>query len=220
MVTSQNGYSANDESVIGPYTVGNSRVVRLRKGDTGFLLKDLADWFDKNIEDVDQGADDWGYAARTIRGDATTLSNHASGTALDLNATKHPLGVRGTFSSAKTSAIRQHLKVYEGAIRWGGDYVNRPDEMHFEINADAATVKRVAAKIRAARKAALLPKTPTSPLAHQHVVNTWNDSREVSLHDVSAVQLTGKQPYAAAANTLHDAIQAAVQAYYKATGVK
>lgn len=64
------------------------------------------------------------------------------------------------------------------------------------------------------------PKPETAPLAHRHLVNTWNDSREVSLHDVSAVQLTGKQPYAKAANVLHDAIEAAFVVYYKATGVK
>lgn len=154
MTLSQNGWSANDISQTANYTIGNGRVVRLRRGDAGYLLKHFADWFDKNIEDIDQGADDWGYAERTIRGDATTVSNHASGTALDLNATKHPLGQRGTFTAAKAFKIRAQLKTYQGAIRWGGDYTNRADEMHFEINTNPATVGKVATNIRAAEAAA------------------------------------------------------------------
>jgi hypothetical protein len=157
MVLSQNGWSANDISQTANYTIGNDRIVRLRRGDAGFLLKHFADWFDKNVEDIDIGADDWGYAERTIRGDATTLSNHASGTAIDLNATKHPLGKRGTFTAAQTFKIRNQLKVYGGAIRWGGDYTGRPDEMHFEINANAATVGKVATNLRAAKVAAGQP---------------------------------------------------------------
>lgn len=148
MAVSQNGWTANDVNLTQNYTIGNGRQIRLRKGDAGFLLKHFADWFDAKIEDIDAGQlDDWGYAERPIR-DGVELSNHASGTAMDLNATKHPLGARGTFPAAKASAIRQRLALYNGAIRWGGDYVNRADEMHFEINADAATVKRVADKIR------------------------------------------------------------------------
>lgn len=147
MPISQNGYPANDVSLTRVYTIGNGRQVRLADGPAGELLVAWADWFDEHIEDVDQGADDWGYAERTIRGDAVTLSNHASGTALDLNATRHPLGQRGTFTKAQTSAIRAELARYDGAIRWGGDYQNRPDEMHFEINAPLATVRRVLAEV-------------------------------------------------------------------------
>lgn len=156
MATSQNGYRAN---VIGDTAVqtipGTTRKLRVRKGDEGYLLLHFAAWFDKHIEDIEAGQlDDWGYAERPIRGSSTTLSNHASGTAIDLNAPKHPLGVRNTFTKAQAAAIRQQLKVYEGALRWGGDYKNRADEMHVEIEPGAARVKRVAAKLR---------KTPTTP---------------------------------------------------------
>lgn len=148
MPTSQNGYPANDESLISTWEIGKTRRVRLKRGDVGEVLKHFADWFDAHVEDIDQGADDWGYAERTIRGDASTLSNHASGTALDLNATRHPLGKRGTFTPRQTAAIRQQLKAYDGVIRWGGDYVNRADEMHFEIDAPLAEVSVVARKLR------------------------------------------------------------------------
>jgi hypothetical protein len=149
MATSQNGYSANDVSVTKVWTIpGTERKVRLRADACGELLTHFAAWFDKHVEDIEGGEfDDWGYAERTIRGSSTELSNHASGTALDLNAVRHPLGVSGTFSSTKAAAIRAQLRVYEGCIRWGGDYSGRKDEMHFEINQDYATVKRVADKV-------------------------------------------------------------------------
>jgi hypothetical protein len=150
MVVSQNGWTANDRSVIQTYTVGKGIKVPLRKGDAGFLLKHIADWFDANIKDIDAGIlDDWGYAERDVRG-GTDLSNHASGTAIDVNATKWPLGVEPTsyLTIDQINRLRQQLKFYEGAIRWGGDYVGRKDPMHLEIDADAATVTRIANKIR------------------------------------------------------------------------
>jgi hypothetical protein len=142
--TSQNDYVANEVSLTQVWTIpGTSRSIRLRKGAPGALLVDFAAWFHQHIEPIDTGQlDDWGFAVRPIRGqdveydadgNAINLSNHASGTAEDLNATKHPLGKRNTFSAAKTAAIRARLKVYGGAIRWGGDYTGRPDEMHYEI---------------------------------------------------------------------------------------
>lgn len=147
---SQNGYPANDVTLTQVWTIGAGRLVRLKKGACGEVLKHFADWFDTHIEDLDAVADDWGYAERNIRGSETVVSNHASGTALDLNATRHPLGKRGTFTTKQTAAIRKQLEVYEGAIRWGGDYQNRADEMHFEIDAPLSHVSAVARKLRGA----------------------------------------------------------------------
>lgn len=150
MATSQNGYSANDRSVITAWVIpGTARRVSLRKGDAGFLLVHFAAWFHKHVEAIDTGIyDDWGYAERPIRGSSRTLSNHASGTAIDLNATRHPLGKRGTFTERQAALIRQQLRVYDGCLRWGGDYRNRADEMHFEIDAPPARVAAVAAQLR------------------------------------------------------------------------
>jgi hypothetical protein len=149
MSTSQNGFRANDRSVIKTYTIpATARKVALREGAPGELLVHWAAWFDKHVESIDEGQlDDWGYAERTIRGSSTTLSNHASGTAIDLNATRHPLGKRGTFTPGQAARIRKELARYEGAIRWGGDYKNRADEMHFEINASPAKCAEVLAKL-------------------------------------------------------------------------
>lgn len=153
MPTSQNGFSANDRSLIGSFTVpGTSRKLALRKGDTSVILLDIAAWVHAHIERIDTGEfDDWGYAERTIRGSTTTLSNHASGTAFDFNAVQHPLGVRGTWSAAERAAIHGRLALYDGCVRWGDDYSGRVDGMHFEINRGAAACKVVADKIRAGR---------------------------------------------------------------------
>lgn len=155
MALSQNGWVANDvnrtENLLIP---GTTRSVRLARGDAGFLLRHFAAWFDKHVESVDDGIyDDWGYAERPIRGASVTLSNHASGTALDLNAPRHPIGRRGTFTAKQVAAIWHQLRtVYDGAIRWGGDYAVRPDEMHFEINTHPAAVAAVAARLRSISK--------------------------------------------------------------------
>ena len=151
MATSQNGYIANDQSRTQVWTIpGTVRTVRLRKGAPGELLTLWAAWFHEEIEDIEAGVyDDWGYAERPIRGSSTTLSNHASGTALDLNATRHPLGVptTRTFTDSQIKKIRARLRDFDGCIRWGGDYTGRPDAMHFEINASVekcdATLKKL-----------------------------------------------------------------------------
>jgi hypothetical protein len=155
MPRSQNGYVANDITLTEVRVIpGTSRSIRLRKGSCGWMLRDFAAWFDKNIESIDNDGelDDWGYAERPIRG-GEELSNHASGTAMDLNAPEHPLGVRGTFTPAQTEKIRARLRLYQGCIRWGGDYVNRADEMHFEIVQPQGTVAAVSDQIKADREA-------------------------------------------------------------------
>ena len=93
----------------------------------------------------------WGYAYRKIRGSAA-LSNHASGTAIDLNAPAHPLGEKGTFTAKQVTAIRRILTFCDGVVRWGGDFHGRKDEMHFEIVQSADDVALIAKKIEVARR--------------------------------------------------------------------
>jgi hypothetical protein len=174
--TSQNGYTANDISLTQVWLIpGTERKLRLRKGDPGFLLVDLAAWFDKNVEDIEAGQlDDWGYAERTIRGDDTQLSNHASGTAMDLNALRHPLGAVNTFSAAQELKIQNRLKLYEGCIRWGGNYSNRKDEMHFEIVKAPADCSRVADKLRGPQQPAPNLTIATKAIAHAYAGGAFN----------------------------------------------
>lgn len=147
--TSQNGWtvipSGTDSLLVKiPKIIG-----RVRKGDVATIFTDLVTYFDEHIEDVDKGEDEWGYAFRSIRGQSSGYSNHASGTAIDLNATQHPLGVRGTFTREQTKKIRAMLEDrYLNKIRWGGDYRGRKDEMHFEINGSAADLRKVVAHLK------------------------------------------------------------------------
>lgn len=158
MATSQNGYPAITSSTGCKKWMldlrGESRHLVIAPGAPGFLLAHFALWFHDTIEPLNQGQwDEWGWAYRDIRG-ATSLSNHASGTAIDLNAVKHPLGAQWTFKGAwRYAKIRAKLRTtYRGCIRWGGDYSGRVDEMHFEINKPRAKVEKVAARLRKTKR--------------------------------------------------------------------
>jgi hypothetical protein len=110
------------------------------------LLIGFASEFHQLIEPIDAGTfDDWGYAYRMVRGNPTKLSCHSSGTAIDLNATQHPLGKAGTFSPEKVPMIQALAKKY--GLTWGGDYKNRKDEMHFEISISAAKAAALITKL-------------------------------------------------------------------------
>lgn len=145
---SQNGYVACDSSLIAKYTVpGTGVAVNIRKGDVSAVLLDFMAWFHKNIQPLRQ-SDTGGYNPRVIAG-SRTLSNHASGTAVDINWQSHPQGKRHAgFTSSQVSAIHTQLKKYKGVIRWGDDYNGTPDAMHFEINKSRSTVNLIANKIR------------------------------------------------------------------------
>ena len=126
--------------------------LRLRNGSAGFLLAHFALWYSETIEDVSGPVlDDWGYAYRPIRGQESGYSNHSSGTAMDLNALKHPLGKRRTGVFRKRTIqdiVHARLRTaYKGAIRWGGDYHNRADEMHWEIVQNITYVEKLARRL-------------------------------------------------------------------------
>ena len=132
---SHNGWPASKDAteldIISVAIPGCSIKVRCAKA-VAPLIAGFCKEFNELIEPIDGGQlDDWGYAFRMVRGSTETLSNHASGTAIDLNATKHPLGKIGTFPAEKVPMIRALAKKY--GLAWGGDYRNRKDEMHFEI---------------------------------------------------------------------------------------
>lgn len=143
MLKSYNGYPASkdpDEIRITSYLVkGTSRKLRCAES-VGPLLAAFAADFHELIEEIDEGVyDDWAYAFRMVRGSADRLSCHSSGTAIDLNATKHPLGKVGTFAPEKVPMIRALAKKY--GLKWGGDYKGRADEMHFEVEISPVKAK-------------------------------------------------------------------------------
>ncbi len=158
--TSQNCWQAFTDGAdplleVSPWVTG-----RLRGGDVRTVLEHVAARFDAEVEPVDPDSS-WGWGYRAVRGEGEedgaggetvphggdSLSNHASGTSIDLNATEHPLGATGTFTDDQVDAIREILAEVAPVVAWGGDFP-RPDEMHFEIVGDAAAVAEVAARLR------------------------------------------------------------------------
>jgi hypothetical protein len=158
--TSQNCWQAFTDGAdplleVSPWVTG-----RLRGGDVRTVLEHVAARFDAEVEPVDPDSS-WGWGYRAVRGEGEidpeggeavphggdSLSNHASGTSIDLNATEHPLGATGTFTDAQVAALREILGEVAPVVAWGGDFA-RPDEMHFEIVGDAAAVAEVAARLR------------------------------------------------------------------------
>jgi hypothetical protein len=134
-IKSANGWTASKvraEIGIESFPIPGTKVKLACAKAVAPLLVGFATEFHELIEPIDEGTlDDWGYAYRDVRGSTTTLSNHSSGTAIDLNATQHPLGKAGTFPAEKVPMIRALAKKY--GLLWGGDYRNRKDEMHFEV---------------------------------------------------------------------------------------
>jgi len=147
--TSYNGYPASkdpDAIKIKSYPVkGTDRKLRCAES-VGPLLAAFAAEFHELIEPIDEGTfDDWGYAYRMVRGDQTKLSCHSSGTAIDLNATKHPLGKVGTFPLEKVPMIQALARKY--GLKWGGDFKSRKDDMHFEVAVTPAKAKELITKL-------------------------------------------------------------------------
>jgi len=156
MARSQNGWPVLDDRPPSVDVVPGVRLA-IRPGDVAYLLTRVARFVHTveplNTPVVEGGqvlpTDDWGWAKRPIRDQETGYSNHASATAVDLNATQHPRGVRRTWTTAERAAIDAHLAEYEGVVRWGEHYSTTIDGMHFEINGTPAQVSRVATKLRA-----------------------------------------------------------------------
>jgi hypothetical protein len=110
---------------------------------TAAIFADLAARYHSTVEPlVWPGC--WGYALRPIKGSAS-YSNHASGTAVDLNAPAHPQGVPAgkTFTAAQIAAVRELVARYHGVVTWGGEWkAPSVDGMHFEIT-DGTSVQAV-----------------------------------------------------------------------------
>ena len=136
MLTSHNGWTASKDPAaidVKSYLVPGSKIKLRCAAACAPLLITFAAEFHAHVEPIDVGAlACWGYAFRNIRGSADKLSNHSSGTAIDLNAPKHLLGHSGTFNPMQIVLIQALCKKY--GLKWGGDYKNRKDEMHFEID--------------------------------------------------------------------------------------
>lgn len=153
MLSQNNWIASKDASEIDIISIpikGTTVKVRCAKAVAPLIAGFCAE-FHELIEPIDHGIlDDWGFNFRMVRGSTDKLSNHSSGTAVDLNATKHPLGKVGTFPSEKVPMIRALAKKY--GMMWGGDFRHRPDPMHFEITVSPAKAAELIGSLKLGEK--------------------------------------------------------------------
>jgi len=152
MANSQNGWRVDrtgDEQDRAPLVRNVTVPNGVRKGDVAVVFRWLARQYDARVERLIPGWC-WGWFVKQIEG-SNTISNHASGTAVDFNAPDNPMGSGTTARSLTPVQIRECHQLEEesfGVLRWGGDF-GRNDPMHWEIVASEGKVKRFADKIRA-----------------------------------------------------------------------
>ena len=160
MTSSYNGWEASrDPRVIGINPAwepikGHKFPGGTKSGDVQTVFTYLVQNLDARVEAIEEypPGDEWGYNYRPNVNNPSTLSCHASGTAIDYNATQHPNDVDFTWSQAQAREIHKILDELGGVVRW----LEGHDEMHFEIRGTAAQVAVVAKKLRGT-------STPTPP---------------------------------------------------------
>ena len=122
--------------------------------DAGRILVALAADYHRTVRAIDRGVwDEGGFNNRQAR-NADAKSNHASGSAIDLNwseegAVNSAWG-RRFFASARARLAVARIKArYGSVVQWGGDWRTFKDYMHWEIKpgASRAKVKALAEKL-------------------------------------------------------------------------
>ena len=73
------------------------------------------------------------FVARFVRGSRSTLSNHAFGTAFDINAGSNPFGAKPALLGAPGSVQELVPLAHAWGFYWGGHFGGVPDGMHFEL---------------------------------------------------------------------------------------
>lgn len=73
------------------------------------------------------------WVPRYVRGSRSTLSNHAFGSAFDINAAWNPLGATPARAGTKGSVSELVAIANAHGFYWGGHFDGRPDGMHFEL---------------------------------------------------------------------------------------
>jgi hypothetical protein len=166
--TSQNGWPVYDDTENFTRVKVEGVGFWAANDDVALVLADFTQRYHDTIEKItlpvseDPGYDDWSYAVRPVRGQTEGYSNHASASAWDLNSTRHPRGVKNTYSASQRAKLKKLVERDEYQV--GGESVLRDGEfygpgatidgMHIEINASAKSVAKAADQIRKAREEA------------------------------------------------------------------
>ena len=137
MTTSLNGWPVPPKATRIFNIPGTKRRVTLEP-TAGRLLVALAADYHKTVRPIDVGPwDEGGYNDRDARNAPGKKSNHASGTAIDINWSEE--GAQNSswgkkfFAQAKSIAAIAALKRrYGSCVAWGGDW-RAKDFMHWEI---------------------------------------------------------------------------------------
>ena len=124
MSVSHNGWPVKPSLWSLPQITGS-----VRAGSVWVVFNWLANQYDKRVESITKGHS-WGYAYRLVT-NGKSYSNHASGTAIDLNAPKHPYGTKATanFSTAQIATCNTLIKESQDILKW----LDGHDPMHWEI---------------------------------------------------------------------------------------
>lgn len=134
---SENGWPAYDDTThfVRHATLGFSYWAA--NADVADIFDELITRYVAHVQPISgPRLDDWSWASRNVRGSGTIISNHASATAIDLNALAYPRGTQH-MSAAHVGAVHKMLAFFDGIVRWGGDYRDSPkDQMHFEIHGE------------------------------------------------------------------------------------
>lgn len=164
MATSYNGWTASPDpgaididtawSVLGTRPWGSGGFPGgVKRGPVSVVFKYLVTRLHREVEPMMTEGDRlgygcWGYGYRANVNNPSVLSCHASGTAIDYNAPRHPNGTVAPgggsgWSADQASKIRGILADLGGVVRW----LSGNDPMHFEIVGTPDAVARVAAQI-------------------------------------------------------------------------
>jgi len=96
------------------------------------LVELFAAWREAGLIDrVLSWAGSW--VPRYVRGSRIRLSNHAFGSAFDINAPWNPMGAEPAHVGERGSVRELVTIAHDHGFFWGGNFRGRPDGMHFEI---------------------------------------------------------------------------------------
>lgn len=166
MTTSQNGWPVVARSKVDEGTYAGARFPNgILAGDVAVIARWHLARYAATVEPLVPGTC-WGWFVKPIEG-SSTISNHASGTAWDVNADQHPMGqpAAANMTRREILACRDLVAAADGVLRWGGDYTGRPDPMHWEIVGTPKQAAALAAKIKKASTSVALTPAENSAIA-------------------------------------------------------